>query len=397
VNILAISLYYKPIWPGFGTRTPELFVDQLANIGNNITLFTGRVPKDKQFQTEFSEKKSTQNFGKGKIEIQRLWSPNLTHESFFSRFLVYSIFILQVYFKILFSKNFDSSLLLHPFPPFFVSILYLLKLKKIKSVIMQADLWPDNVWELKVITNKTFYNIIKKLTIKAFQLSDVVLTITDQIKNKMMNYEIDPKKINVLELAIDTDIFHPINSSKKNDQKFTVLYNGIFSPNYDFDIILNSAKNLDDDNIEIILAGDGELKNYLINRIQDQKILNVKILSPVKTTEEMISRLNEANLLILGMKNNLQGETAHPSKLFEFMSCGKPILCSCIGAPKKLIENAECGFTVEPGDYETFSQKILEMKNSVQALETFGKNGRNYVIEHHSLPQFREKLSKIFS
>ena len=396
MKILAISLYYKPIWPGFGTRTPELFVDQLANLGNNVILYTGRVPKEKQFHPEFSEKKSIQEIGKGKIKINRLWSPNLSHEGFLSRFFVYSLFVSQVFFKILFSKNFDSALLLHPFPPFFVPILYLLKIKNIKSIIMQADLWPDNVWELKVITNKTFYNLIKKFTIKAFQLSDLVLTITDEIKIKMLNYKIDSKKILVFELAIDTEVFRPITISKKSNSKFTVLYNGIFSPNYDFDIILNSSKLLDDEDIEIILAGDGELKNYLLDSIRSMELKNIKILEPLKTTNEMIQRLNDADLLILGMKDNLQGETAHPSKLFEFMSCGKPILCSCVGAPKKLIDTAQCGLTVKPGDFQNFAKKIIEIKNS-DILETLGRNGRNYAINHHSLPQFRIKLAKIFS
>ena len=48
--IVSISLYYKPIWPGFGTRFSELLVDESVNSNHNVTLYTGRIPKSVQVE-----------------------------------------------------------------------------------------------------------------------------------------------------------------------------------------------------------------------------------------------------------------------------------------------------------------------------------------------------------
>ena len=46
LNIVFVSLYYKPIWPGFGTRYAELLTDEAAKNGHNVTMMTGRIPKN---------------------------------------------------------------------------------------------------------------------------------------------------------------------------------------------------------------------------------------------------------------------------------------------------------------------------------------------------------------
>ena len=48
MKIIAVSLFYKPIWPGFGTRFAQHVIDECTAIGNDVTLFTGRIPKEMQ-------------------------------------------------------------------------------------------------------------------------------------------------------------------------------------------------------------------------------------------------------------------------------------------------------------------------------------------------------------
>ncbi len=395
MNIAIISLYYKPIWPGHGTRSVQLYADQAANVGNDVTVLTGRIPKEFKTDDVFRQKLFQEKIGKGLVNVHRLWTPNSNHEGLFKRTYIYSIFLLQCYFKILFSKKFDVIIGMHPYPPFFIPIIYLSKFKKIKFIMEEADLWPDLLWELKIIKNKTIYNFISKLSIISYRLSDLVLVITDEIKEGLDKY-FSKSNIEVMPLAVDTKTFIPILSNEKHkNQKFIVMYSGILSPNYDFDIILNTANIIQNPNIEFIISGKGELKKQIEKDIIEKKLSNVKLEPPVETIEEVVLKLNRADILILGMHDNLQASTAHPSKLFEFLACGKPVVCSCVGAPRRLLESANAGILVKPQNFEAFAEAIMNLYNSNEQRNYFGTNGRKFIEENFSLDVFEKNLERI--
>ena len=396
MKIIAISLFYKPIMPGFGTRYPELLIDESTKARNNLVVFTSRVPKE--YCSEPNHKLSTykEKLGSGNLEIHRLWTTSLKHEGFFKRALTYISFILQCFFKIINSHDVDIILGIHPYPPFFLPIIYLAKLKKIKFLLVEADLWPDNLKELGIIKNKTIYSLIEKWSRSAYNKADLLIVITEELKDGLKKYFIDKSKIKVLQLSTDTEIFKPL--SIKNDSysgKFVVMYSGIFSPNYDFDIILNSAKKLKNENILFVISGAGEIKNQIKNKIQKYNLKNVVIEEPLPNIKNLVEKLNKADVLVMGMNDNKQAQTAHPSKIFEFMACGKPIVCSSKGATNNLLKKSGGGIIVEPGDYIRFSDAIMQLYNSPQDRKILGDNGLKYIRNFHSLQVFQKNLSSI--
>ena len=398
MKIIAISLFYKPIMPGFGTRYPELLIDESTKAGNNLVVFTSRVPKE--YCSEPNHKLSTykEKLGSGNLEIHRLWTTSLKHEGFFKRALTYITFILQCFFKIINSHDVDIILGIHPYPPFFLPIIYLAKLQKIKFLLVEADLWPDNLKELGIIKNKTIYSLIEKWSRSAYNKADLLIVITEELKDGLKKYFIDKSKIKVLQLSTDTEIFKPL--SIKNDSysgKFVVMYSGIFSPNYDFDIILNSAKKLKNEDILFVISGAGEIKNKIKNKIHKYNLKNVVNEEPLPNIKKLVEKLNRADVLVMGMNDNKQAQTAQPSKVFEFMACGKPIICSSTGATKNLLIKSGASIVVDPGDHKKFSEAILRLCHSKEDREKLGKNGLDYVRKYHSLETFREQLSKIFS
>lgn len=396
MKIIAISLFYKPIMPGFGTRYPELLIDESTKAGNNLVVFTSRVPKE--YCSEPNHKLSTykEKLGSGNLEIHRLWTTSLKHEGFFKRTLTYMSFILQCFFKIINSHDVDIILGIHPYPPFFLPIIYLAKLKKIKFLLVEADLWPDNLKELGIIKNKTIYSLIEKWSRSAYNKADLLIVITEELKDGLKKYFIDKSKIKVLQLSTDTEIFKPL--SIKNDSysgKFVVMYSGIFSPNYDFDIILNSAKKLKNENILFVISGAGEIKNQIKNKIRKYNLKNVVIEEPLPNIKNLVEKLNKADVLVMGMNDNKQAQTAHPSKIFEFMACGKPIVCSSKGATNNLLKKSGGGIIVEPSDYIRFSDAIMQLYNSPQDRKILGEKGLKYIRNFHSLQVFQKNLSSI--
>jgi len=120
MKILAISTYYKPIKPGYGTRTPEIIIDSSARLGNDVTVFTGIVPQDMISDSKFSKSKHVEKIGNGSVTIKRIWIPTSGHHKPFRRTLIYMMFVWSCFFKMLFSRDFDVVLGIFPFPPFLI-------------------------------------------------------------------------------------------------------------------------------------------------------------------------------------------------------------------------------------------------------------------------------------
>ena len=398
MNIISISLFYKPIWPGFGTRFSELLVDETTKLGHNVTLYTGRIPQNITVDQKYRSKQSVEKMKNGILHINRLWTPSTKHEGVKNRTFVYSMFMLQCFFKVLFSRNVDLIMGLYPYPPFFFAIILLAKIKKINFILVEADLWPDNLLELGIIKNKTTYSIIEKITIWCYNHADAVIVITDELQKGLAKYFADTSKIKVLELGTDTDVFRPIKIDHSTYQnKFVVMYSGILSPNYDFDIILNSAKDFAKADTVFVIAGGGELKEELKSKILKQNLSNVMMEDPLPSLEDVVVRLNRADVFVMGMNDNMQAKTAHPSKIFEFMACGKPVVCCSNGAASDLLKKANGGIIVNPGDHKGLAAALVGLYDSESMRKSLGNNGLDYVKKHHSLLVFRDNLGKILS
>jgi len=261
-----MSLFYKPIWPGYGQRSPQLIVDECAKIGHEVTMYTGRIPQEMQTNEKQKLKKYHEKIGNGSVDVNRIWTPNVSHEGYVKRSIVYSIFVTQCFFKILFSRDLDLIIGLHPYPPFLIPIMLVAKLRNVKFLLKVGDLWPYNLRELGVVKNDSLFFLIKKLSYWAYNLADKIIIITNELKQWVLEkFPIEESKIMVLNLATDTKIFRPLeNVSSMYEDKFVVMYCGIFSPNYDFDIILNSAEITKNKRIIYVLAGSGELKSYIL-------------------------------------------------------------------------------------------------------------------------------------
>ncbi|GAG05778.1 unnamed protein product, partial [marine sediment metagenome] len=86
---------------------------------------------------------------------------------------------------------------------------------------------------------------------------------------------------------------------------------------------------------------------------------------------------------------------ALPSKLFEFMACGRPIILSAKGASRQLIESAQCGIGVEPEQPEALAEAILKLHRDQSLGEQLGRNGRRFAASNMDRTKFAIKYEQI--
>jgi len=85
----------------------------------------------------------------------------------------------------------------------------------------------------------------------------------------------------------------------------------------------------------------------------------------------------------------LDKEKSHlsvPSKLYNFMAAGRPILGLADRSSEVagLIESMGCGICVEPDDPGAVAEALMELKNAPAEAREYAENGRKYAEETFS-------------
>lgn len=99
-------------------------------------------------------------------------------------------------------------------------------------------------------------------------------------------------------------------------------------------------------------------------------------------------------LAILDNEDNFT--TSYPTKIFEYMAIGIPIIASDFPLYKETVDRAQCGITVSPdSEKEIFDAMRLLATNETIASE-LGNNGRLSVSSHYSWESEEEKLNSLY-
>lgn len=85
-----------------------------------------------------------------------------------------------------------------------------------------------------------------------------------------------------------------------------------------------------------------------------------------------------------------------PTKLFEYMLAGLPVVCSNFPNWKELVDQNDCGICIDPEDFEGIINAILYLKENPEIAKKKGKNGREAVLNKYNWEQEEKKLMDLY-
>jgi len=160
-----------------------------------------------------------------------------------------------------------------------------------------------------------------------------------------------------------------------NGREYTVVYAGLHGIAQGLDQLIKAAKVLDSklNTLQFVLIGDGPKKKSLIELNRKLEASNVTFVEsqPKIAMPEIWA---SADIAIIPLKQYIPG--AVPSKIYEAMASGVPIVMIGVGEPAEIVTRSECGFTVEPNDIIGICDSIKELVNNDKLRKNMSINGR---------------------
>ena len=216
-----------------------------------------------------------------------------------------------------------------------------------------------------ILMNKIFYSFIDNFI-------DCYLSIGKENRKAFIDFGIDKKKIYHVPYVVDNNFFYIKN--KKKNKKFVILFTGKLSHRKGCDILLNSINLLNENNnfkkdSEIIIIGDGILKEELINYKKKKKLVNVKFLG-FKNQTVIKKFYKRSNLFVMPSRDENWGLAIN-----EAMAAKNAIIASNkVGAASDLLKNNYNGYIFKNNDYKDLSKKIYKTFLDKKKTIRFGEN-----------------------
>ncbi len=185
-------------------------------------------------------------------------------------------------------------------------------------------------------------------------------------------------KVNVVPIWTDNSFLKPIPKSENPflkthqiEDKFIVMYSGNMGKSHPVEVLVNLAiKYKEQPELFFLLIGGGDKFIEMELLIQSNNLNNIKIL-PWQDTSVLPFTLSGADLALVTVGNEAS-DLSIPSKTYNLMSVGTPILCV---APKEsalsnLVEVEKIGVVFQENELQNmiqFIDGILADKNQLMA------------------------------
>jgi len=294
----------------------------------------------------------------------------------------------------------NQEILIATSPPFLVGVSgYIIsKFKNIPFIFEVRDLWPESAIQLGELKNKFVIKFLQKIELYLYHSAKLIVPVAESTINVLLKKGIEEKKIAVIKNGVDLEtIPRQISNKSVNTNKIVVTYIGTIGLSHALDKVVESAELLkNEDSILFEIIGEGAEKENLNNLIGKLGLNNIKLINKIER-EQLTEYYSKADILLVTLRKLDIFRKVIPSKIFEIMAFGKPVLISVDGEARFIVEKARAGLFVQPENPEDLRDKILYLKNHPDLLKEFGKNGRIFVEENFDRSKLAQKYELLLS
>ncbi|PCI61313.1 MAG: glycosyltransferase WbuB [Gammaproteobacteria bacterium] len=249
------------------------------------------------------------------------------------------------------------------------------------------DLWPELPKQMGVIKNPLILGMLSFLEWASYRSAHRCVGLSPGIVEGIKKRGVPDNKISLVPNGCDLTIFGDDATSWRpigvNENDLMAVFTGTHGMANGLDAVLDAAKELKqrgNKQVKIVLIGQGKLKAELQARAEKEQLTNVIFHDPVnKNTLSGLMASADLGLQLLANIPAFYYGTS-PNKFFDYIASGLPVLNNYPGWLADMIEENNCGFVIEPDDFEAFADALEQAADDKSKLKIMGDNANKLAV-----------------
>lgn len=304
------------------------------------------------------------------IRVIRVKTYISANEGFARRTLDYLSFMATSFLAGLVQPRFD--VIVGTSPQFFtVCSAWMLSVFRRRPFVFELrDLWPASIQAVGAMAHRRSLRALVRLEEFLYRRAAAIVALTGSFREELVQRGVDGAKISVIRNGVDLERFRPGAADPELVRRhglegcFVVGYIGTQGLAHALDNVLDTAAACaDHPDIVFLLVGSGARHEALKARAATLGLRNVRFL-PRQDKQDMPALWNLCHLSLVHLKDDPLFTSVIPSKIFESMGMGIPMIVSVpAGEATRLVDEADCGVSVPPENPRALREAVLALRD----------------------------------
>jgi colanic acid biosynthesis glycosyl transferase WcaI len=385
LHILYICQYFPPEMGAPAARVYE-FSRRWVEAGHRVTVLCG-VPNHPTGEVYPGYRRQWRSVETADgIEVHRMWVYVTPNSGTLRRSLNYLSFGLTAVLGA--RKITDVDVCIASTPQFFAGLAgtAVRRLKRVPLCLEVRDLWPDSLAAVEVGAGGTVMRLLRGIERFMYRAADGIVIVSPAFRSHIEATGIPSDRIDVVPNGVSTALFHPREEERKHfarwRARFLVGYVGTHGMAHGLETALDAARLLGEENMHFLFVGEGARKEELKLRAAGQENVTFLDRQPRETIAEMLSELDAALVLL---RDTPLFRTVIPSKMFEIMGAGVPMVLGVEGQARAILDEADAGIAIPPGDAGALADALRRLAADPTLRARYARNASHHVRENYDL------------
>jgi glycosyltransferase involved in cell wall biosynthesis len=220
---------------------------------------------------------------------------------------------------------------------------------------------------------------------------DCVLTSSEVSALRIArDYGVRPERIRNVRNGLDTDLFSPDASSRKNESEILCVGRSA-DPNKGIATLIRALRHLPR-HVTLTLVDDDSPDNQVRRWAREADVLDRLRLTGRVATNELVNLYRRAAVVVVPSRYEGFGLPA-----VEAMACGTPVVAARSGALPEVLEMTGGGILAERDNPRSIAGAIQELLENAEIRSLMAKRGRERVVETFSWPRVAAETATVYA
>lgn len=292
-------------------------------------------------------------------------------------------------------------------PQFFCAVggWLLAALRRLPFVFELGDLWPRSIVAVGAMKAGVLVRFLEWIELFLYRRAAAVVALTNAFKADLVRRAIPAAKIAMVRNGVDLPRYQPrprdrgLAQAYDLEGKFVVGYVGTHGMAHGLMNVLDAAERLGDrPNLRFVLVGAGAERQMLIDEATRRGLGNV-VFMPPQPKEAMPAVWSLLDVALVHLRNAQAFAEVIPSKIFEAMAMGLPLLLVAPdGESRRIVEEDRAGQWVPAGDPEALAEAVRALMDDPHRRRDYAQASLVAAPRHsreHQARQMIEALARV--